>query len=113
MVSTSKIHSASDLVKIADKASADYHGQFPELESAIGMLFVGRQFGWKVLYLIHSKATIRKYERILGISVREMFPEVGPLAHKSVAFKLAQKFSSFWKLVNGAEPSFTKTAELR
>jgi hypothetical protein len=101
-----KLHSPEELVAIADEATKNFKGQFPELESAIGMLFTGRKVGWKVLYLVHSKSTIRKYEEILGIKVREFFPEVGPLAHKSVGWMIAQKLSNFWKEVtnndNGA-----------
>ena len=29
------------------------------------MYMIGRHFGWKVLYLIHTKKTIAKYEGIL------------------------------------------------
>lgn len=110
---TPKTLTSAALVEIADRAAVRFKGQFTELESAIGMLFIGRLFGWKVLYLVHSKATIRKYESILGESVRELFPEVGEYASKSVGFRLSQKFTSFWKLVNGSEPGFTKSAEIR
>lgn len=55
------------------------------------MLFAGRQYGWKIFYLVHSKATIRKYEKILNIKVREACPELGPLADRSVAWKACQE----------------------
>lgn len=104
--------SKSELVQIAEQANENFRGQAQELESAIGMLFLGQYYGWKVLYLTHSKATIRKYEKILGISVREVFPEIGQDAHRSMGFKLAQKFSNFWKLVSGSEPGYKKTTEI-
>lgn len=97
------IHSAEELLTIADKATKTFNGQMPELERAIGMLFVGRHFGWKVLYLTHSKATIRKYEEILDIKVRDFFPEVGPLARRSIGWKIASTLSNFWKEVSGNE----------
>jgi hypothetical protein len=95
---------AAELVKLADRATYEFSGNFDELESAIGMLLVGRLMGWKVLLLIHNKRTIRKYEEILGIKVREFFPEVGPLAEKSLAFELVQKVGNFWKAVSGDMP---------
>ena len=98
-----QVHNSESLIEIADAATKSFSGQFHELESAIGMLFTGRQLGWKVLYLVHSKATIRKYESILGIKVREFFPEVGPLANKSLGWRIAQKLSNFWKEVTGNE----------
>lgn len=77
--------------------------QLDELESALGMYMIGFHFGWKVLYVIHSKKTIRKYEELLGISVREVFEELGPDAERTSAYKLIQAVSSFWKLVSGDE----------
>jgi hypothetical protein len=92
---------AQELSKIADKAAVEFSGVFDELESAIGMLMVGRLVGWKVLVLIHNKRTIKKYEEILGINIREAFEPEGPLAGKSVAFEVAKKVGNFWKAVNG------------
>jgi hypothetical protein len=79
--------------------------QLDELESAIGMYMIGFHFGWKVLYVIHSKRTIRKYEQILRISVRDVFEEFGPDADRTNAYKVIQAVSSFWKLVSGDEKS--------
>lgn len=77
--------------------------QIDELESALGMYMIGFHFGWKVLYVIHSKKTIRKYEEILGISVRDAFDEFGPDADRTNAYKITQAVSSFWKMVSGEE----------
>lgn len=92
---------ASDLMQKCDQAAAQFKGQFDELESALGMLLLGRLVGWKVLVLIHNKRTIRKYEKILGIDIRESFPEEGPLVGKSVAYAAIQKIGNFWKAVSG------------
>jgi hypothetical protein len=92
---------ATALVKLVDEASANFRGGLDELESAIGMLYLGRLFGWKVLVLIHNKRTIRKYEEILGINIREAFPEEGPLADKSYGYVATKKLGEFWKAVSG------------
>jgi hypothetical protein len=76
-------------------------GMIDEMEAAIGLLRVGHHFGWKVLYIVHSKRTIRKYEEILGIKVRDFFPAEGPSAPRSIGFNLANKMSNFWKVVSG------------
>lgn len=86
-----------------DRAIRQTGLQLDELESALGMYMVGFHFGWKVLYVIHSKKTIRKYEEILGISVRDVFDEFGPDADRTNAYKISQAVSSFWKLVSGEE----------
>ena len=87
--------------KIEREAIARFSGPLPELESAIGMLHMGSHFGWKVLVLVHSKRTIKKYEQILGISIREYFPEEGPSAERNNGLKIAKKLGNFWKAVSG------------
>ncbi|OIQ90947.1 hypothetical protein GALL_271520 [mine drainage metagenome] len=93
---------ATRMFSVMDHAVHEFKGQLDELESAIGMYVLGRHVGWKVLYLVHSKKTIAKYEQILGITVREEFPEIGPEADRSLAFNAVQAVSNFWKVVSGA-----------
>jgi hypothetical protein len=90
-----------ELQEIEEKAIANFSGQLDELESALGMLRMGHHFGWKVLYLIHSKRTIRKYEGFLNIKIREVFPETGPSSYRSFGLSLADKYSNFWKVAGG------------
>jgi|GEM_PF-914064 len=89
------------LQEIEDNAIANFKGQLDELESALGMLRMGHHMGWKVLYLIHSKRTVRKYEDILGIRIRDVFPEKGPSSYRSIGLNIAERFSNFWKVVAG------------
>jgi hypothetical protein len=92
--------SNEEMIKIVEKASKEFSGLLPELESASGMLFMGKLFGWKVLYIVHSKSTVRKYEEILDIKVRECFKDEGPLAKKSIGLMIAKKLSNFWKAIS-------------
>ena len=98
--------------EMIDRAIKEFRGQVPTLESAIGAYLVGKQLGWRPLVLIHEKQTLRKYEKILGISFRDELPEVGKMADKSVAWTAVQKVSNFWKAVKG-EISGIRTPELR
>ena len=93
----------TELEKIESQAIARFEGQLNDLESALGMLRLGHHFGWKVLYLIHSKQTIRKYEGILGTRVRDLFKEDGPSSERSRGFLVARKLSNFWKIISGAQ----------
>ena len=92
---------AQEYIKIINKATDNFTGLFDELENAIGMLMIGRLVGWRVLAIIHNKRTIRKYEEILGINVRDMFPDEGPLAAKSAGYTAAIALGNFWKAVSG------------
>ena len=91
----------AELERIELDAIANFSGDLHELESALGMFRIGHHFGWKVLYIIHSKATIRKYEKYLGIKVRDLFPETGPSSYRSQGYRIAQAASNFWKAVSG------------
>jgi len=95
------IEEAQKYVKIINERSTDFVGQLDELETAIGMMMIGRLFGWKVLALIHSKRTVRKYEDILGIEIQKMFDPEGPLSSKSNGYAFVRNLGNFWKAVSG------------
>ena len=92
----------AELARIERDAIARFSGQLDDLEAALGMLRLGHHMGWRVLVLIHNKRTIRKYEQILGITVREFFPSEGPSHERSVGYSIAKKVGNFWKAVSGA-----------
>lgn len=95
---------AQRLVRIADTATKHFEGDFGELESALGMFFVGRLVGWRVIVLIHNKRTIKKYEEILGIDIRKEFAEQGPFVEKSLGYRIVRQAKEFWKAVSGEVP---------
>lgn len=90
-----------EMYQIERNALARFSGQLDEFEAAVGMLHLGYHLGWKPLILIHNKRTIRKYEEILGINVREMFKDEGPSAERSLGYLIAKKLGNFWKAVSG------------
>lgn len=91
----------AEFIRIEREAVANFHGQLDDLEAALGMLRMGDYMGWRVLVLIHNKRTIRKYEDILGIKVREFFHEEGSQSHRSYGYNIAKKLGNFWKAVSG------------
>jgi len=95
------VEKLKQLQEIELHAIAKFHGNFDELESAFGFMRLGFQIGWKPLAIIHSKKTFRKYEEILGISARELFPEETPASDRSIGYSIAKKLSNFWKAVSG------------
>jgi hypothetical protein len=89
------------LVELIDKAIKNFSGNSDSLAGAIGYLLIGRKFGWRVMFFMHSQATVRKYEKILGVSSRDAMPEEGPMAKKAYAFQAMKKVSNFLKGVKG------------
>lgn len=89
------------LREIEMHAVTEFQGDLTQLEAALGMLRMGHHVGWKVLYLIHTKKTIRNYEEILGVKIRDIFDETGPSSYRSFGLNLALRFSNFWKVAGG------------
>ena len=90
-----------ELISYFDKRIEDYKGQIHVLESAMGAYLVGRRYGWKVLYLMHDKRTIRKFEKILDVQFRNEFDDYSDLSYKSLAYQFVKNVSNFWKAVSG------------
>lgn len=90
-----------EFVQIIDQAFNQYKGSSDVIESAIGTLAVGRRIGWRPLFIMHQRGTIRRYESILGIKFKDELPEIGEKAEKSVAWKIVRQLSNYWKAVRG------------
>lgn len=90
-----------ELLRVEREAVINFHGVLDELESALGILRIGDYYGWRVLYIIHNKRTIKKYENILNISFKTFFPEEGSETYRSIGYDIAKKIGNFWKAVSG------------
>jgi hypothetical protein len=95
------LEQTAELERIEREAIANFKGQLTDLEAALGILRVGGHLGWRPLVLVHNKRTIRKYEEILDINIREFFPEEGPSWDRSYGYVIAKKIGNFWKAVSG------------
>lgn len=91
----------AELMEHFDEITINFKGNLNELEAAIGYFVISRHFGWKPLLLIHDKNTLKKYESILKVNIRDEVPEVGEYANKANAWRAVQKIKSFWKAVKG------------
>ena len=95
---------AQELHDFFHQVVCEFDGNANDLEAALGMFVLCRYLGWRAMYLIHSKKTIKKYEGILGITVQAAFDENGPHAHRSAGWQVAASRSNFWKVVSGEDP---------
>jgi hypothetical protein len=95
------VEKLKQLQEIELRAIAKFYGNLDELESALGFLHLGFHYGWRAMAIIHSKKTFKKYEQILEIDARQLFPEETPTSERSVGYAFAKKLSNFWKAVSG------------
>jgi len=88
------------IIKIINEKSADFHGQLDDLQVAVGMLAVGRLYGWRVTRLISSKRHWSVACKLFG-DLKELLPERGVLAHKSVGLAIVDKVGDYWGIIKG------------
>lgn len=76
----------------------DGRGAFGEIESAIGALIMGQMFGYRVLELVHSGATRKKYCKLLGVeSFRDVCPATGVYSQRHHLFRAMGAVSDWWR----------------
>lgn len=97
----SAIEFPAEFQQIIKNAFEDYAGDITVFESAVGTLFLGFMVGWRPLLIIHNTATVKRYERLLGVNFRELMPETTPISDRSRGFAFAQQVGNYWDAVRG------------
>jgi hypothetical protein len=62
---------------------------------------LGRVYGWRVIRLIFSSRTYRKYQKVLGLEFKKVLPGVTEHSERSYGFKMAVKLNQYWDIVRG------------
>ena len=88
------------MMKMIDEVSSKFVGQLDDLQAAVGMLAVGRLYGWRVTRLISSKRHWSVACKLFG-DLKELLPERGVLAHKSVGLAIVDKVGDYWGIIKG------------
>lgn len=91
-------------IETIEKSIKDFRGIATTLESALGALIIGHQLGWRVLKMCHSSATLKKYEKVLGIKYADVCPEKTELSKKNFGVVAADKLKAFWAVATGKKP---------
>jgi hypothetical protein len=86
-----------------DEVCKDFKGQIPDLYQMVGIVIVGRLFGWKVVRLTVSRRMWMMVSRTFG-DPKEWMPERGTLAYKSLGLKTIDKIGDYWDFIKGNQP---------
>ena len=81
--------------------ASEYRGHCATLAGALGALAFGQLYGWKAVWLVHSRGTIKSYEEALGISFRDHMPDRTELSTRIVGIRWADELGKFWAVVKG------------
>lgn len=84
-----------------ETVAESYRGFFPDLCMMVGIVILGRYFGWRLIRLACSPRIWRLTVKWFG-DPKDLFPERGRLAHKSVGLAIVDKIGDFWGIVRGS-----------
>lgn len=89
-----------ELILMIEDLSTKFVGQIDDLQVIVGMLSVGRLYGWRVTRLVSTRRHWKIACQHFG-DLKELLPERGILAHKSVGLSLVDKMGDYWDIING------------
>ena len=92
------------LVAHVDNVASTYKGDSHVLFGAIGALFVGRLYGWRVIRVFLSTSTYAKYQRVLGLDFKKVMPPETELSDRALAYRIVKRVKDFWGIVRGQFP---------
>jgi hypothetical protein len=89
-----------ELAQAIEKVCSEYHGQLDDLYQSIGLLVAGQLFGWRVMRLVAQRSNWRIATELFG-DLKQLMPERGDLAHRSIGLQMADKLDDYWKVIQG------------
>lgn len=91
-----------ELLKRIEDVVTSYQGPADELSDSIGMLVLGHFVGWRVVRLVLPRRTWPIATRLFG-DLKELLPERGRYAHKSLGLALVDRIGGYWDFIRGAK----------
>lgn len=94
-----------DLAISITRVCSMYNGQIDDLYSVVGMVVIGRLFGWRVVRLTARRGHWTLANRLFG-DFKVLMPERGPFACSSLGLYLVDKIGDFWEVIRrGSVPA--------
>jgi len=94
----------SELLEHVNAVAREYKGDSHALFMAIGALFVGRLYGWKVIRVFLATTCYARSQRILGLDFKKVMDAETPLSDRALAYRVVKKLKEFWGIVKGQLP---------
>lgn len=91
---------ADDLPEKLAQVMADFHGSADDLIEAVGMVIVGRLYGWKVVRLVSSNRRWQVASRLFG-DPKLLMKEEGTLVGKASGYLMVRRLGGFWDFISG------------
>lgn len=92
-----------EILKRIKLVSIDFKGQIDDLYTIVGMLVVGRLFGWRVIRLVSRRSHWALLNKLFG-DPKLLMDTKGALYHKSVGMRFVDSAGFYWDYVKGYKP---------
>ena len=83
-----------------EQVCEDFTGQIDDLYVAVGMIVVGRLYGWRVMRLAAPRKVWTNATRYFG-DPKVLMREKGRLYKKSIGCALVDKTGEYWSYIKG------------
>ncbi|MGB3541680.1 hypothetical protein [Rubrivirga sp.] len=80
-----------------------FDGAGDQLEAALGAYVIAKLYGWRSIAMLHTPATRRRIDEILGVRLADVAPEYTDLSQRVGGVRIAKKIGAFWKVANSAK----------
>lgn len=83
-----------------DELCKTYKGQIDDLYQAVGLIVVGRRFGWRVMRLVAVRSQWTLANKLFG-NVKDWMREEEHCAHRSLGLSMIKSVKDYWLVVRG------------
>jgi len=83
-----------------EKVCDGFVGQLDDLYAAVGLIVVGRRYGWRVMRLISSRRHWSLAADLFG-DPKELMLERGRCYKKSLGCEIVDKVGEYWSFIRG------------
>lgn len=102
MTNNEKMITDEELIKRIYSVINDFEGQADDLCYAVGIVLVGRRYGWRVMRLISSRKAWMLACRLFGdLKTGDLMQEKGPIYSYSLGARIVDKLGHYWDFING------------
>ena len=93
--------SYEELLHGIEEVSKGFRGQIDDLSQAVGLMVLGRLFGWRVMRLVSSRRCWSVTTKLFG-DPKDLLPERGRYAHKSLGLMISDRLGAYWDFIRGS-----------
>lgn len=88
----------SELMQKIEEVTANYKGDISHLYEAVGMIVIGRLFGWRVMRLVTPGRTWIDAKKLFG-DPKDLMLEKERYYKKSVGAAAVDKMGNYWEVI--------------